>query len=387
MFDKIIELEILFDHLLPKSRLEGLPSIELLITADQWSYAVWNAAENLEEYKISSEDYRLGVDLAKHPVFICGVHRSGTTLVRDLLDGHPQLSVLPSEGGFVSRLETPQNIQSEEQQICQLGCEWVRRLANPINQAPYWLLGRTVSDYSPYVQFARMLKAWYPVVKLELAAAKTSIQVIAAALAYQSIMIESGMHTNVLRWAEKTPTNEFNIKTLLSELPQAKIIHVIRDPLSIYTSRKRLEERILGEFRSRKRVLKEISLSLQIAASYSEKSDKGRYLLIRYEDLVAEPTLVMEQSAEFLGIAPHPNLLQPTSAHFPTYSNSSFTKDRGASAILPEITKDRLSGLTKKECELIAAYTGGFADMLGYPQEHLSWQRKKWLKFPLRLHS
>jgi hypothetical protein len=32
-------------------------------------------------------------DLAQRPLFICGLPRSGTTLLQGLLDGHPQLVV------------------------------------------------------------------------------------------------------------------------------------------------------------------------------------------------------------------------------------------------------------------------------------------------------
>src|SRR5271156_6389735 len=38
----------------------------------------------------------------ERPVFICGHHRSGTTLLQRLLDSHPQLVVVPGEGTLFS---------------------------------------------------------------------------------------------------------------------------------------------------------------------------------------------------------------------------------------------------------------------------------------------
>ena len=37
------------------------------------------------------------MDFLNNPVFICGAPRSGTTLLSNLLDGHSELLVLPSE--------------------------------------------------------------------------------------------------------------------------------------------------------------------------------------------------------------------------------------------------------------------------------------------------
>ena len=64
-----------------------------LARAREWSEAVWSEAERLGPFPISRKQITCGLDLASRPVFVCGVHRSGTTLVRDLLDGHPALAV------------------------------------------------------------------------------------------------------------------------------------------------------------------------------------------------------------------------------------------------------------------------------------------------------
>src|SRR5262245_11380068 len=50
----------------------------------------------------SAADCTNALEWLLRPVFICGHHRSGTTLLQNLLDGHPQLLSLPSEGTYFS---------------------------------------------------------------------------------------------------------------------------------------------------------------------------------------------------------------------------------------------------------------------------------------------
>src|SRR5436190_19798716 len=153
MLSTIIETERHLNSLLPRSRKEQNPTAALLASAEIWSQSVWNMAEGLGAMPLSEEQVNEGYKLAQNPVFICGVHRSGTTLTRDLLDGHPHLVVLPSEGTYYTNLEVKVHARPVNEQASFLGKEWLRRLANPINQPPYWLLGRSAETGSPYVNF------------------------------------------------------------------------------------------------------------------------------------------------------------------------------------------------------------------------------------------
>jgi hypothetical protein len=151
MLASIIQTEARLHNLLPKQRLESSVPADLLAAAREWSQLVWNVAEQLGPMPLSKKQVEDGLNLAARPVFICGVHRSGTTLVRNLLDGHPQLCVLPSEGTFYTNLEAKLKQLPADKWPAYMGTEWLRRLANPINQPPYWLLGRSCDVASPYV--------------------------------------------------------------------------------------------------------------------------------------------------------------------------------------------------------------------------------------------
>jgi hypothetical protein len=379
----IRELEAALDQLLPEFRLEGTPGVPLLSAADQWADAVWAAATACGPYPLENGDFARGLRLAGRPVFICGVHRSGTTLMRDLLDGSPQLSVLPSEGSFLTGLRPKIERLPPDEQRRFLGREWLQRLANPINQAPYWLLGRTTEVSSPYLLYARMLLAWWPAVADHFGADRLLNPLTAVALAYASCSRRLEISSALQRWVEKTPTNEFFLETLWAEFPDAKVLHVIRDPAAVYASRKRLEERALGGFKNRRKALEDLARSLEIAAKNRARSGQGAYLIVRYEELVETTEEVMAGVAAFLGIEPDPVLLRPTVADLPTYANSSFSRhDHPGSVIAPDIRGESLSDA---EQELLAAVTGDFADTLGYPLKTLSANRKRVLKMKLHL--
>src|SRR6476620_2165465 len=162
MQEEILLLEKELDSLLPRERLIATsPSEALLETAAKWSDSVWKMAKELEELSFTKNQMEQALQFCERAVFICGVHRSGTTLLRDMLDGHPSLSVLPSEGTFITNQEQ-QIFALPIHQRCGFLCKlWLRRLVNSINQPPYWLLGRSSPQWSPYVYFARAFITWW----------------------------------------------------------------------------------------------------------------------------------------------------------------------------------------------------------------------------------
>lgn len=382
---EILELEGELDRLLPEFRLEGRPSTEQMLAADRWSKAVWAVAEEAGPYPLADADLQRGLLLAERPVYVCGVHRSGTTLVRDLLDGHPQLSVLPAEGSFLTSLRGKIEVLARAEKLRFLGREWLRRLANPINQAPYWLLGRTTQTYSPYVLFARMLIAWWPAVEDHFGRKTTLSPHIAVALSYASCLGSPGIDPELLRWVDKTPTHEFYNSQLRAEMPAAKILHIIRNPFAVYSSRKRLEERMLGSFTHARPVLEEMAHSLEIAVKNGSRDGQQDYLLVRYEDLTTQPEETIEQVASFLQVEPTPALVCPTVAKMPAYPNSSFHQRGEAGSIFRDARGGRLQNLTHKEQELVAAYTGKYAEILGYSMQTLTAYRKWLVKASLHL--
>ncbi|HEX2078254.1 MAG TPA: sulfotransferase [Longimicrobium sp.] len=360
MADDIRALEEALDRELPAGRLHTAPGEALLAAGRRWSAAVWAAAERAGAADLPPETVAWGRELAARPVFVVGVHRSGTTLLRDLLDGHPALSVLPSEGTWLTSLRPRLARLPAAERLPALGREWLRRLANPINQPPYWLLGRTTDAESPYVRFARALLAW------EAAVGRTAGEWgphVAVAVAYA--WCTRGAAGEVRYWVEKTPTNERHLHRVRAAFPRAKVVHIVREPLAVYASHRRLEEQARGSFRARHLVLRNLAATYRLAVERMRRPQPDRHHLLRYEDLCAAPERVMGRVAAFLGIEPLPVLSQPTVAGMPAQSNTVFG-DQGAPGGIHAPPREGAPALSAEERELVAALTGRLAERLGY---------------------
>lgn len=347
----ITKAEQRYDALLPKKRLVQSQPAELMAAAKEWSALVWDEAEKLGPITLSAEMLADGLNLAVHPVFICGVHRSGTTLVRNLLDCHPDLVVLPSEGTYFTNIEFKLLALPENERLAYLGMEWLRRLANPINQPPYWLLGRSTDESSPYVTFARYFMAWWGLLKEPENAQWPHMAVV---LAYASC-------TNNIKakyWVDKTPVNERFIERIWREMPNGKIIHVLRNPMDTLTSRKKMEPAI-----TIRHALRDMKLSFSFAAEYENDT---RVMLLRYEELCNEPGAITRGLANFLSITYLPGLQQATVAGIPADANSSFELRGGSGQIVKGERHSSSGVLSIGEQQLAAAYMGNLAGRFNY---------------------
>ena len=358
----VLRLERALDDRLPRPRLTGRAPATLLSAAERWSAAVWSAAERLGPAPPAAGAIERGLRLAARPVFVCGVHRSGTTLVRDLLDAHPALAVLPSEGSFFTTARPHLDRLPPDERPAFMGREWVRRLANPINQPPYWLLGRSTADDAPYVRFARALLGWWPVVRDRLGDNLPIWPLAAVTLAYL-VWRDSDVPPAVVRWVEKTPTNEQHLEHLTADCPFAKVIHVVRDPLDVFASRKVLEERSSGSLRHPGRILNDLAMSYRLAAA---RATPDRYLVVRYEDLADERGPTLDRVAAFLEIERLPILDRPTVAGLATVPNTSSPETGGKEPTRAGGGRPRGRVLTARDRDRLALIVGDAAEALGY---------------------
>jgi hypothetical protein len=362
----ILDLEQQFDLRLARPRVAIADSSAMQRAAVQWSAAIWAAAEAAGPSELDAAEVARGLDVAHRPVFVCGVRRSGTTLVRDLLDSHPALCVLPSEGTFFTNFERHlQRLRPEHRQAF-VGREWLRRLANPIHQHPYWLLGRSSQESSPYIAFARALLAWWPIAREEAGHRITSWPLVAVALAYAHSTGGLTAGAEVRRWVEKTPTNERFLERLQAEFPKAMFIHAVRHPYAVYASHKQSAQDGGKRLRNAGRILRDLSLSFRIAVERRRGVNSDQYLLIRYEDLVEAPHNSVDRLAAFLRVAPLPILLRPTAAGLATASNSSFVSDAEPGRVDATVHRRWADVLTRSERERLTAVVGDDAVALGY---------------------
>ena len=253
-------------------------------------------------------------DLAQSGTFICGHPKSGTSLLMTLLDSHPQLIVYPEETGFFRRFASRSEGMPLDDQV---------RLAEDLilhifqwNQEnpPESQRGFPDRDYSG-IHYEAVKQCYHAFVE-RLGASFASI-LPAAVLAYGSATGQLGDET--LRWVEKTPYNEYFADQIFAFWPQARCIHILRDPRDNYASYRRKHPDWTPEAFARS-WLESTSCGWRNAQMYGQ----DRYLLLRYEDLVTAPEDALARIIEFLGIRDDPILRRPTRAGQPWGGNSMF---------------------------------------------------------------
>jgi hypothetical protein len=208
--------------------------------------------------------------------------------------------------------------------------------------------------------------AWWPIASRRLGATASSWPLAAVALAYAHCTHGLCDPACNRHWAEKSPTNERFLARLLTEFPRGRVIHVIRHPLAVLASRVR-EATNLGESGVPLwRIARDLERSYRIAARQSHEAADPRYLLLRYEDLLAAPRLSVERLAGFLDIDLLPVLLSPTVAGLPAASNSSFHEGAIPGRIEPQSAQPRTEELGGAARERLSALLGDAAARVGY---------------------
>lgn len=126
------------------------------------------------------------------------------------------------------------------------------------------------------------------------------------------------------RWGDKSLNTERYADAIFAAYPEARIIHVLRDPRDRFASALKRWQRIRGGVGSGTGVwLNSARLARRNAARYPD-----RYRVVRYETLVAEPEGTVKELCAFIGEDYVPQMLSMTGA-------ASFGDDGGNSSFEP----------------------------------------------------
>ena len=188
-------------------------------------------------------------NLSDRPIFVVGAPRSGTTLMRSIIDAHPNICCPVWETGIFEKLATIVNGD----------------IKLHLEKSPNFPMKR--SDLLQWCQRS----------------------------------VEDLMHCLVSeigkpRWAEKTPAHVFHIDLIHEIFPQAQFIHMIRNGRDVVRS---LQNMLFGPRDIRWSTKRWIE-SVQAGRVSGEKLPKGQYLEIRYEDLLRNPEQILKQLCEFV---------------------------------------------------------------------------------------
>lgn len=295
-----------------------------------------------------------------NPIFIGGHRRSGTTLFIYLLDGHPQLATFPVDSGFFyayfPQYEDP--AYSNEDRIkrivefCYRNFEEQVEMLDPVKKHGF-----------PFEKLYNCFRAKAS------QGAFTSKEMLAAMLsAFQEVSGGNGSVNNK-RWVEKTTSSEIYAKYIFDWFPKAQFIHIVRDPRDNYASLKSGWNVRYGQRNDDPRYMLQSMidrgrLGVELAGHNEKRYGESRYLIIKYEDLVADTKKQMMKICDFLKIEYNDCLLKPTVLGMPWKGNN-FKGDQFDKPSVTNVNrwKDRIS---EHEAKVIEYYFSDLMHDFGY---------------------
>ncbi len=203
--------------------------------------------------------------LAEKPIFIGGLWRSGTSLMRAIIASHPQIAIIEYDLKLWTLLYHHSLLQN-------------------------WRDPATAQRITERV--LRQKKIRKMTVQLDRAAIVAQVAQHAQpdhGVVVAAVLRDYATQVGRLRWGLKTPLNEFATEQIFAAYPGAKMIHMLRDLRDVVTSRaKRFENAaILETYALWKR---SVQLGQRYQALYPD-----RYIVVRYEDLTADPEAVIRR--------------------------------------------------------------------------------------------
>ena len=239
------------------------------------------------------------------PIFILGAHKSGSSLIRSLLDGHPDLFVVPMETHIFQRAGYWVDYRLRRARPANLDIEEIKQ--NFIAQIEeYNTISTPVSDANLVGKFdIRKLTGQFDQDVSSLSELITIyLRVIYSALFDADLPEE-------LRIVEKSVENAEFASDIKQIYPDAKLLHILRNPYANIVSLRRSAFQRKKSYPFIGRYIRSLYNSYYFL--YRNQRLIKDYMVIRYEDLLADARNVMQSVACFLEIEFIESLLQPSS--------------------------------------------------------------------------
>lgn len=194
------------------------------------------------------------------PVFIVGMHRSGTTLLEQLLDGHSNVRGVGELYDFTSQMRYATDHH----------CRGV--------------IDATIVERAPRVDFSAVGAGYLKGMQWRLGAERY--------------------------FTDKLPSNFLNLGFICRALPQAKILHMVRDPVETCFSNLRELFSDANPYSYDQIELAEYYKLYRQLMSHWHQVWPGRILDVDYAELTRDPEAVLRKVTAFCGLAFEPEMLE-----------------------------------------------------------------------------
>lgn len=169
------------------------------------------------------------------------------------------------------------------------------------------------------------------------------------------------------RWGDKSLHTEHHAHEIFSELPEARILHMVRDPRDRYASIvRRYDDRGKGVGAAMGRWLASVRVGHHNVRRFGDE----RYRLVRYETLARSPEITMSAICDFVGEPYEPTMLEMRGVHDASdcAGNSSFEPIGSGEISTGSIGRFR-SILTARTTASVQMIAGRWMTVHDYPKE------------------
>jgi len=272
------------------------------------------------------------------PIFVVGCHRSGKTLLRLMLDSHPQMAV-PPESHFLTEAVARR-----------------RKLTDRSGQV-------RPTAFVHFLRHHHHFQNWgLPIEAVQARLGEISPLTLSAALAspFEAYARRQGK----VRWGDKTPMYVRHLPVLASLFPGGTIVHLIRDGRDVAAST--VARGYIPEIWSTAYHWK----SMVSAGQRDGARLNGRYLEIRYEEFVASPRETLQLICERAGLPFDEAMLD-----YPRRFKDAVQQRRRDRRVRMGVALPPTPGLRKWREELSPAQVGAFEAVAGDLLETLGYRR------------
>jgi hypothetical protein len=249
----------------------------------------------------------------RNPIFVMGAAGSGTTLLRLILDSHPNIAIGPETA--------------------------IMRLVKVHRWIPYWPFGRN----------------WWTRFELTEEELNRALRDF-----YGGLFERAAQRQGKSRWGEKTPFHVWYMDDIAKVWDDAVFVTIVRHPAASIASN-------VNRFRFSVAMATRKWIRMNRVMTFNAERLPGRLVLLRYEDLVADPESVLRELLEWLGEPWSPAVLE----------HHRVQKEKGASHVTDgrtrpgdAIDKARASKwmtvLTDQERAYVRQRAGAWAEFFGY---------------------
>jgi hypothetical protein len=208
------------------------------------------------------------------PIFLAGADRSGIGLLGELLERHPRIAMTRRTDfwtryrGRFGDLRRPENV---DRCLRVMAADRRMKVFEPDRD-------RLLADLATTTTYAKL---------------------------FESLQRQRMERMGKARWGDKSLGSERHAEWILRSFPTARMIHVIRDPRDRYVSQKCHRSVGRGGVGAGAAIwLRSVRLAERNARRHPD-----RYLIVRYESLVADPEGILRGVCGFIGEDYSPDLL------------------------------------------------------------------------------